>query len=94
VHDGWLAGVYDEKMLVAMDRLLVECSKRGLRLLPTLTNYWQEFGGMQQYVRCATRTAGDKAWPQFITNMHHRYVELRSSSLLRSRVTYWWWGSP
>ena len=41
-------------MLVALDTLLVECSKRGLRLLPTLTNYWKDYGGMRQYVRCAT----------------------------------------
>jgi hypothetical protein len=41
-------------MLVALDRLLVECSRRGLRLLPTLTNYWKEYGGMAQYAKCAT----------------------------------------
>jgi hypothetical protein len=39
---------------VALDRLLVECSRRGLRLLPTLTNYWKEYGGMAQYAKCAT----------------------------------------
>jgi hypothetical protein len=44
-------------MLVAMDKLLVECSTRGLRLILTLTNYWKEFGGMLQYARCGTRAA-------------------------------------
>jgi mannan endo-1,4-beta-mannosidase len=38
-------------VLAGLDWLLVEAGRRGLRLLLTLTNYWKEFGGMQQYLR-------------------------------------------
>ena len=45
------AGVYDEHVLQGLDWLLAQCTARGLRLLLVLTNYWPDFGGMQQYVR-------------------------------------------
>ncbi len=40
-------------MLCGLDWLVAECCKRGLRLLLVLTNYWPDYGGMQQYVRYA-----------------------------------------
>lgn len=44
-------------MLEGLDWLLVECSRRGLRLLLSLTNFWGDYGGMPQYVRCAAAGA-------------------------------------
>lgn len=47
----WGAGQFSQEVLAGLDWLLVEAGRRGLRLLLTLTNYWKEFGGMQQYLR-------------------------------------------
>jgi mannan endo-1,4-beta-mannosidase len=47
----WLAGVYSEQVLAGLDWLLVEAGKRGLTLMMTLTNFWNEFGGMPQYIK-------------------------------------------
>jgi len=43
-------GVYDERLLDALDYLLAECGKRDLRLVMVLTNFWEWSGGMAQYV--------------------------------------------
>jgi mannan endo-1,4-beta-mannosidase len=43
-------GVYDERLLDALDYLLAECGTRGLRLVMVLTNFWEWSGGMAQYV--------------------------------------------
>ena len=37
-------GVYNERFLLALDAVIVEASKRGLRLLLCLTNYWEDYG--------------------------------------------------
>ena len=44
-------GVYNERFLVALDKLIIEASRRGLRLLLCLTNYWEDYGA----IRGATR---------------------------------------
>ena len=43
------AGVYDEKVLVGLDFVLNEASKRGIRIVLVLTNYWSMYGGIDQY---------------------------------------------
>ena len=62
-HDEWwererglqtAPGVYNERFLVALDKLIVEASRRGLRLLLCLTNYWEDYGA----IRGATRHRG------------------------------------
>lgn len=59
---GWNAlqeqpGVYNETVFRGLDLVIVECAKRGLKLMLTLTNYWKDFGGMKQYVRWRSGTA-------------------------------------
>ncbi len=44
-------GVVDEEGLGRIDRLLVAAEARGLRLIVTLVNNWDDFGGMKQYGR-------------------------------------------
>ena len=44
-------GVYNERFLVALDKLIIEASRRGLRLLLCLTTYWEDYGA----IRGATR---------------------------------------
>ena len=36
-------------ILMGLDRLLEKCEKRGIRLLLTLTNFWEVLGGVEQY---------------------------------------------
>lgn len=45
-------------MFRALDWLLVEAARRGLRLLLDLTNYWSAYGGMRQYVAWAWERRG------------------------------------
>ena len=53
-----VAGEYDENVLRALDFVVAAAQARGLRLLLTLTNYWDDFGGIQQYVEWA-EASGD-----------------------------------
>ncbi|KAI8466427.1 MAG: glycoside hydrolase superfamily [Monoraphidium minutum] len=54
--DGWNAlqkapGVYDEAVFRGLDWVIAQCAARGLRLMMTLSNFWEDFGGFPQYVR-------------------------------------------
>lgn len=46
--DQWLDGGYDQ-----LDRVLVLARARGLRVIVTLANYWDDFGGVRQYLAWA-----------------------------------------
>ena len=41
--------MYDEKVLVGLDFVLNEASKRGIRAVLVLANYWAMYGGIDQY---------------------------------------------
>jgi len=43
------AGEFSEENFRGLDRLLAKCEKRGIRLLLTLTNFWEDYGGVKQY---------------------------------------------
>lgn len=47
-------GVYDERILVGLDRLLAEMGQRDMRAVLVLNNFFQWSGGMAQYVSWAT----------------------------------------
>jgi len=49
MHSWHGAGVYDEKVLVGLDFVLNEASKRGIRAVLVLANYWAMYGGIDQY---------------------------------------------
>ena len=42
-------GVYDENTFAALDFVIHEASQRGIRVLLAFGNYWQQFGGVDQY---------------------------------------------
>ena len=46
-----LAGAFDEKYLMGLDFVIAEVGKRGMKILPVLTNYWPDYGGMIQYAK-------------------------------------------
>jgi len=43
-------GVYSEASFLGLDWVVREAGIRGIKLILTLTDYWEEYGGMQQYV--------------------------------------------
>ena len=42
-------GEYNERFLVALDKLLVRASARGIRLLLCLSNYWEDYGARETF---------------------------------------------
>ncbi|HLO14607.1 MAG TPA: beta-mannosidase, partial [Anaerolineales bacterium] len=50
-------GVYDEKVLDGLDFFVAEMSKRGMKAVMVLNNYWQWSGGMAQYVSWSEGTS-------------------------------------
>jgi hypothetical protein len=45
-------GQYNERTLAALDWVVQQCMRRGIRLLLTLTNYQPDYGGLAAYARC------------------------------------------
>jgi mannan endo-1,4-beta-mannosidase len=48
-----MPGVYEERVLHALDWVLSLCYQRSIHVILVLTNYWPDYGGMQQYARSA-----------------------------------------
>lgn len=53
-------GVYQASAWKGMDFVLAEAAKRGLHLIVTLTNNWDDYGGMNQYVKWAGLSSHDQ----------------------------------
>ncbi|GAB4817240.1 hypothetical protein N2152v2_004286 [Parachlorella kessleri] len=51
-------GEFAESVFRALDFVVAEAGKRGLKLLLDLTNYWQDYGGMLQYVTWSRQQQG------------------------------------
>jgi len=49
-------GTYDEATFINFDKVLKEASDRNIKLIVVLTNNWDSFGGMCQYVRWCSAT--------------------------------------
>ena len=49
---------FDECVFQALDRVVYEAKKRGLYLLLDLVNYWNDYGGMLQYVKWSQEASG------------------------------------
>ena len=46
-------GVYDEIGFRALDHVIATASRHGISLLLVLSNYWKDYGGVDQYLRWA-----------------------------------------
>ncbi|KAJ0978808.1 hypothetical protein J5N97_014282 [Dioscorea zingiberensis] len=51
-------GSYNEDMFKALDFVVSEASKYGLRLILCLVNNWSDYGGKNQYIQWARSNAG------------------------------------
>lgn len=85
-------GVYDEPMFAALDRVVFEAGKRGLRLLLALSNNWDAYGGAPAYISWAaaageaigTPTAPDAS--PFFTSPHCKAAFKAFMATLLNRV--------
>jgi mannan endo-1,4-beta-mannosidase len=57
-------GTYLERGLVGLDTVVAEAKKRGIRLIMTLSNYWDAYGGFPRYATWAGASGAD----DFYTN--------------------------
>lgn len=62
-------GVYDDRVYKGLDRVIAEAGRRGLKLQLALTNYWEEYGGMVQYVKWAHERRGPSRLSQGVSSM-------------------------
>ncbi|KAK9846590.1 hypothetical protein WJX81_007289 [Elliptochloris bilobata] len=51
-------GEWDERIFAALDWVLAQAGARGLRMILVLTNYWEAYGGIKQYVRWSCERRG------------------------------------
>lgn len=58
-------GVYDEATLVGLDFALHQASLRGIRIVLALANYWQHYGGTDQYNIWSFQAGSGKCNGQF-----------------------------
>lgn len=77
-------GVYQDSAWKGMDFVLAEAAKRGLHLIVTLTNNWDDYGGMNQYVKWAGLASHDQFYTdpgvkQLYKNYVHDFVTHTSS---------------
>jgi mannan endo-1,4-beta-mannosidase len=76
-------GVYNETAATQLDWVLYQADQAGVRLILTLVNHWQEYGGMPQYVQwCAPGSGVDV----FYTNASCRQMYKNWVSFLVNRV--------
>jgi mannan endo-1,4-beta-mannosidase len=52
-------GQFSEPALVGLDTAIAEAKKRGIRVILTLTNYWEGYGGLPQYAKWAGAANAD-----------------------------------
>jgi len=70
-------GAFNERALQALDYVLLQARLHGMRLLIPLVNNWDEYGGMNQYVRwrIAAGTAGAPSSSRYSSSDLQRTVE-------------------
>jgi len=85
-HDGYsiqrLPGEYHESGLKKIDFILSESSKRKLKIVIALVNYWSDFGGMEVYARWA----GAGGRESFYTNERCRQLFKDYIKMMANRV--------
>lgn len=78
--------VYDEVGLEGLDVVLAESSRRGIRLILTLSNYWDAYGGAAQYVRWVGQPGAQTGDSRFFTNAAARALFKEYVTMLLTRI--------
>ena len=55
-------GEFNERAFVGLDEVLYECERRRIRVILTLTNYWDDYGGIARYARWAREEGETSAY--------------------------------
>jgi mannan endo-1,4-beta-mannosidase len=83
-------GDYDDALWDAMDFVVHESGKRGMRLVMVLTNFWEWSGGMAQYVAWAEGTEipypATHDWTDFTAHAKRFYDCARCQKWYRAHV--------
>ncbi len=79
--------VYDEVALRALDHVLAGAHARGVSLVLTLGNYWNDYGGVKRYVEWAGLPSPEEGDPRFFTDEGIRAHYRQHVEQLLSRVS-------
>lgn len=71
-------GELREQSLVALDRVIAEAERRDVLLILVLSNYWDDYGGLPQYLR----------WLGLATDYDHRALAMRDPRVLDAMTRY------
>jgi hypothetical protein len=83
------AGVFDESVFRALDRVVAQAQARNVRLLLVLTNYWQDYGACKpagvnaSHAFCA---GASLTHTQRAARRRHRGVRVLGKGVRRARV--------
>ncbi|MEM1348577.1 MAG: cellulase family glycosylhydrolase [Myxococcota bacterium] len=79
-------GVYDEQVLLGLDHVVAMASRHGVRLVLTLVNHWEDYGGRDQYVRWSE---GAKHPDDFYSDARCREMYREHCRRIIGRVNAW-----
>ncbi len=85
-------GKYDEDLLDGLDFLMSEMSKRGMKGVLFLNNFWEWSGGMGQYQvwvhggKTLDPVVGNASWSDFIKNSTMFYFDSAANGLYRDYI--------
>ncbi len=82
-------GVFNEELLVGLDVLLDEMSKRNMLAVLYMNNFWQWSGGMSQYMSWLT---GEPAWDPDVKGDWNGFMQ-NSAAFYRSAEAQAWYQS-
>ena len=79
-------GVYSERALRDLDRVIAKGKQRGIRFILPLINYWDELGGICQYNTWAGAENPSQNMKFFITNTNTQHWYRNYISMLLNRI--------
>jgi len=65
---------YSEKNFEGLDRLLKKCERYEVKLLLTMTNFWDDYGGINQYERWFNAKRGDFFRNERVKEAYKKYI--------------------
>lgn len=82
-------GVFNEHALQALDYVVYQARLYNIRLLIPLVNSWDDYGGMNQYVRWRSLSTGaiEKSAPRFSSSQQERVIDGGNGRLYRYAPT-------
>jgi mannan endo-1,4-beta-mannosidase len=83
-------GVYDENVLVGLDRFLAELGKRSMTAVLYINNAWEWSGGFGQYLQWAgegrPRSTVDDPWPDYCAHTSQFVVNAKAKAMFAQHL--------